>query len=179
MLVVLDRMLPDGDGLNWLTDLRAAGNRIPILILTARDSIADRVAGLNNGADDYVVKPFSLDELLARIRALLRRDAHPTSASLAVGDLTVDLLTRAARRAQVTLELQNRQLELLIYLMRHPNQIVTREMISRDVWKESTTTWTNVIEVHVNQLRKQLERSGGPPILHTIRGQGYLLGDRP
>ena len=178
-LVILDLMLPDGNGLDWLTELRASGNRTPVMVLTARDSIKDRVTGLDGGADDYLVKPFSLVELLARIRALLRRDAHPTSTELAVGDLSVDLLSRIATRASIPLELQSRQFELLVYLMRHANQVATREMISRGGWKEATATWTNVIEVHVNQLRKQLERSGGPSVLHTIRGKGYLLGDQP
>jgi DNA-binding response OmpR family regulator len=178
-MIVLDLMLPDGDGLAWLSELRASGNRTPCLILTARDTIPDRVAGLDRGADDYLVKPFALDELLARIRALHRRQENPSAVVLTVGDLSVDLLARTAIRGGVALELQNRQFELLVYLLRHANQIVTRQMISHDVWKESTTTWTNVIEVHVNQLRKQLERSGGPSILHTVRGKGYLLGDAP
>jgi DNA-binding response OmpR family regulator len=178
-IVVLDLMLPDGDGLVWLSELRARGNRTPCLILTARDSISDRVAGLDRGADDYLVKPFALDELLARLRALHRRQENPSAAVLTVGDLSVDLLSRTAVRGGVALELQNRQFELLVFLLRHANQIVTRQMISHDVWKESTTTWTNVIEVHVNQLRKQLERSGGPSLLHTVRGKGYLLGDAP
>ncbi len=178
-IVVLDLMLPDGDGLVWLSELRARGNRTPCLILTARDTIPDRVAGLDRGADDYLVKPFALDELLARIRALHRRQENPSAAVLTVGDLSVDLLARTAIRGGIALELQNRQFELLVYLLRHANQIVTRQMISQDVWKESTTTWTNVIEVHVNQLRKQLERSGGPSLLHTVRGKGYLLGDAP
>lgn len=176
-LVVLDLMLPDGDGLDWLSELRAQGNQTPFLILTARDSIPDRVAGLDRGADDYLVKPFALDELLARIRALLRREAQHTPSALTVGDLSADLITRTATRAGILLELQNRQFELLVYLMQHPNEIVSRQMISQDVWKEPNATWTNVIEVHINHLRKQLERSAGPEILHTIRGKGYLLGD--
>ena len=178
-LILLDLMLPDGNGLDWLRDLRAAGDRTPVLVLTARDAIDDRVAGLDTGADDYLVKPFALDELLARIRALLRRDSTPAATSLSVGSLTVDLLARTASRDSEPLALQNRQLELLVYLMQHANQVVTREMIARDVWKEPTATWTNVIEVHINQLRKQLERPGQPILLHTVRGQGYLLGDGP
>jgi two-component system copper resistance phosphate regulon response regulator CusR len=178
-LVVLDLMLPDGSGLDWLAEVRATNSRIPVLILTARDAISDRVAGLDAGADDYLVKPFALDELLARIRALLRREARPVSNRLTVGSLEVDLLARTASRDGCRLELQNRQLELLIFLMRHVNEVVSREMIAKEVWKESTATWTNVIEVHVTQLRKQLEGSGRPPILHTIRGRGYLLGDAP
>lgn len=178
-LVVLDLMLPDGSGLDWLSQRRAEGCRTPVLILTARDAVPDRVAGLNSGADDYLVKPFSLDELLARIRAQLRRDANPSSHLLSVGPLTVNLLTRMATRDGIPLELQNRQLELLLLLMRNANEVVSREMIAREVWKEPTATWTNVIEVHVTQLRKQLEGNGRPPILHTVRGRGYVLGDAP
>lgn len=178
-LVILDLMLPDGSGLDWLAEIRSSGNRVPVLILTAKDSIRDRISGLDQGADDYLVKPFSLDELLARIRALLRRDANPSSATMTVADLCVDLIHRTAVRGKTTLSLQNRQLELLIYLLRHVNQIVTRDMIARDVWKEPTVTWTNVIEVHINQLRKQLNRAGDAPLLHTVRGQGYVLGDAP
>lgn len=178
-LVVLDLMLPDGSGLNWLTKIRGETRRTPVIILTARDTIPDRVAGLDAGADDYLVKPFSLDEFLARIRALLRRDANPSSNLMSVGSLTVDLLTRVATRDGIPLDLQNRQFELLLLLMRHANQVVTREMIARDVWKEATATWTNVIEVHITQLRKQLERQGRPAILHTVRGKGYLLGEVP
>jgi DNA-binding response OmpR family regulator len=178
-LVILDLMLPDGNGLDWLAEIRAANHRTPVLILTARDAVSDRVAGLDTGADDYLVKPFSLDELLARLRALLRRDASPASNLLSVGSLTVDLLTRVATRDGEPLDLQNRQLELLILLMRHANEVVSREMIAREVWKEPTATWTNVIEVHIAQLRKQLERPGRPAILHTVRRRGYLLGDAP
>lgn len=177
--VILDLMLPDGNGLDWLAELRTGGDQTPVLILTARDSVPDRVTGLDKGADDYLIKPFAIDELLARVRALLRRRSQPSAAVLTVGDLTVDLLSRTATRASLILELQNRQFELLVFLMRNAQQVVTREMISREVWKESTATWTNVIEVHINQLRKQLERSKGPAILHTVRGQGYLLGDPP
>lgn len=178
-LVVLDLMLPDGSGLNWLMELRAVGNTTPVLVLTARDSIEDRVVGLDAGADDYLVKPFSLDELMARIRALLRREPHADRALRSFGDLTVDLVSRTAHRGSEMLSLQNRQLELLTYLMAHGNQVVTREMIARDVWKEPTATWTNVIEVQINQLRKKLEQPGRSAILHTVRGQGYLLGEIP
>jgi DNA-binding response OmpR family regulator len=178
-LVILDLMLPDGSGLDWLARLRSANHRTPVLIVTARDAVSDRVTGLDTGADDYLVKPFSLDELLARLRALLRRNTSPASNLLTFGPLTVDLLARVAKRDGDPLELQNRQLELLIFLMRHANEVVSREMIAREVWKEPTATWTNVIEVHVTQLRKQLERQGKPAILHTVRGRGYRLGDAP
>ncbi|WP_146374288.1 response regulator transcription factor [Symmachiella macrocystis] len=178
-LIVLDLMLPDGSGLDWLGSLRASGDNTPVLILTARDTIEDRVSGLDGGADDYLVKPFALDELLARIRALLRREAQSSRTVLTWGDLNVDLTSRTALRGDKPILLQNRQLELLAYFMSHANQVVTREMIARDVWKESTATWTNVIEVQINQLQKKLERPGQPIILHTVRGQGYLLGDAP
>lgn len=178
-LVVLDLMLPDGSGLEWLKMLRAAGNRVPVLILTARDSIEDRVAGLDTGADDYLVKPFALDELLARIRALLRRDTRGTEREYSFRDLTVDLVARTVFRGSRSITMQNRQLELLAYLISHANQIVTRDMIARDVWKESTATWTNVIEVQINQLRKKIEEPDLPGLLHTVRGEGYVLGDPP
>jgi len=178
-LILLDLMLPDGSGLDWLSGLRAAGDHTPVLVLTARDTIEDRVSGLDGGADDYLVKPFALDELLARIRALLRREALTSRTVLTLGDLTINLASRTANRGTKPISLQNRQLELLAYLISHENQVVTREMIARDVWKESTATWTNVIEVQINQLRKKLEQPGLPIILHTVRGQGYLLGDAP
>ena len=176
-LVILDLMLPDGNGLDWLAKLRANRNAVPVLVLTARDSIRDRVEGLDQGADDYLIKPFALDELLARVRALLRREDRSASSSLSVGDLQVDLVTRSVFRGKRTIELQARQFELLVFLMMHAGQIVTREMIAANVWKEPSATWTNVIEVHVNQLRKKLESLDRPAILHTVRGKGYRLGD--
>jgi DNA-binding response OmpR family regulator len=178
-LVVLDLMLPDGAGMEWLSQQRSAGIAMPVLVLTARDAIEDRVAGLDAGADDYLVKPFALDELMARIRALLRRDSRSGRTILYYGNVTVDLVARTARRGSELIPLQNRQLELLAYLIAHANEVVTREMIAREVWKETTATWTNVIEVQINQLRKKLDTPGQPPILHTVRGQGYLLGDVP
>ncbi len=178
-LVVLDLMLPDGSGLDWLSELRARGIATPVLVLTARDAIEDRVSGLDTGADDYLVKPFALDELMARIRALLRRDAHSPRPILSYGNVTVDLVARTAYRSSELIPLQNRQLELLAYLIAHADQVVTRDMIAREVWKETTATWTNVIEVQINQLRKKLDTPGDPSILHTVRGQGYLLGDAP
>jgi DNA-binding response OmpR family regulator len=149
------------------------------LILTARDAVEDRVAGLDTGADDYLIKPFSLEELVARVRALVRREQRTHSTVLHYGDLTANLMSRTATRAGEQLLLQNRQFELLVYLMKHVNEIVTREMIARDVWKEPTATWTNVIEVQINQLRKKLEIYGRPAILHTLRNKGYVLGDSP
>jgi len=176
-LVILDLMLPDGNGLDWLSNLRASGNSVSVLVLTARDSISDRVHGLDQGADDYLIKPFAFDELLARVRALLRRENRSVSSLLSVADLRVNLVARSVFRGNELIELQPRQFELLAFLMMHAGQIVTREMIAASVWKESSAMWTNVIEVHVNQLRKKLESPDRPAILHTVRGQGYRLGD--
>ena len=178
-IVVLDLMLPDGSGVELVARLRREGFRRPILILTARDSVDDRVEGLDAGADDYLVKPFSFTELLARLRALLRRGSLEHHAIIRVDDLEIDLLKRAAIRGGHQLDLSNRQFELLSYLMQHAHSVVSRDMIARDVWKEATATWTNVIEVHIAQLRRKIERADWPPILHTVRGQGYLLGKIP
>jgi two-component system copper resistance phosphate regulon response regulator CusR len=178
-LIVLDLMLPDGSGIDLLRQFRGQGIWQPILVLTARDSVDDRVEGLDAGADDYLVKPFSFNELLARLRALLRRRSLERQAVLCVEGLEIDLLRRVASRDGRALELSNRQFELLTYLMQNAHAVVTREMIARDVWKESTATWTNVIEVHIAQLRRKIERPDLPTILHTVRGQGYQLGSSP
>ena len=176
-LVILDLMLPDGNGLDWLKRQRESGAAVPVLVLTARDSVSDRVHGLDQGADDYLTKPFAFNELLARVRALLRRDARSGTATLSVADLQLNLVARTVFRGSERIELQLRQFELLAYLMTHSGQIVTRDMIAANVWKEPSATWTNVIEVHVNQLRKKLESPDRPALLHTVRGKGYRLGD--
>ncbi len=176
-LIVLDLLLPDGSGIDLLRQIRAQGGGQPILILTARDSVDDRIQGLDAGADDYLVKPFSFNELLARLRALLRRRSLDQQSLLSVEGLEVDLLRRLAFREGRSLELSNRQFELLTYLMQNAHTVVSREMIARDVWKESTATWTNVIEVHIAQLRRKVERPDLPTILHTVRGHGYQLGN--
>ncbi len=175
-LIVLDLMLPDGSGIDLLRHFRGQGIWQPVLILTARDSVDDRVQGLDAGADDYLVKPFSFNELLARLRALLRRRSLEQQSVLYVEGLEIDLLRRVALRDGRPLELSNRQFELLTYLMQNAHAVVTREMIARDVWKEPTATWTNVIEVHIAQLRRKIERPGSPTLLHTVRGQGYQFG---
>lgn len=179
-LVILDIMLPDGNGLDWLSAVRRDKNDVPVLLLTARDSIEDRVTGLDCGADDYLIKPFSIDELLARMRALLRRPSAETPKEVLTvqfQDIQADLMSRTVLRSGRSIELQPRQFELLVFLMQNKNQIVTREMIAANVWKQSDATWTNVIEVHINHLRKKLELPGSTPILQTVRGQGYRLGD--
>ena len=149
------------------------------MIVTARDSLEDRVIGLDSGADDYIVKPFAFAELVARLRALLRRNFVANETVLRYDNLECDLLARTVKRGGEEIELTRRQFELLEYLLRHKDEIVTREMLARDVWKAATATWTNVIEVQMNQLRKWVARDGWKPIIHTARGEGYRLGDQP
>jgi DNA-binding response OmpR family regulator len=175
--VILDLMLPGRDGLRVLHDLRAKGFTRPVLILTARDSLEDKVLGLDSGADDYLVKPFAFAELLARLRALLRRDVSGRELVLRADDLEVDLLARRVVRDGVELDLTKREYELLEYLLRHKNSVVTREMIARDVWKEVTGVPTNAIDVYVTLLRKKVERPGSRQLIHTMRGVGYALRD--
>jgi two-component system copper resistance phosphate regulon response regulator CusR len=175
--MVLDLMLPGRDGIRVLRDLRANGFTRPVLILTARDTIEDKVLGLDTGADDYLVKPFAFAELLARLRALLRREVSSRDLFLRADDLEVDLLARRVVRDGVELDLTKREYELLEYLLRHKNSVVTREMISRDVWKEVTGVPTNAIDVYVTLLRKKVERPGARQLIHTLRGVGYSLRD--
>lgn len=177
--IVLDVMLPDRDGLSFLRELRSQGVQTPMLIVTARDAVEDRVAGLDSGADDYVVKPFSFAELLARLRAVLRRAGTNVESVMRVGDLELDLLSRKVMRAQQPIELTQRQFDLLACLLRHAGQPVSREVIAHEVWQESTATWTNVIEVQINHLRRKIERPGWPALLRTIRGEGYVIETPP
>jgi two-component system copper resistance phosphate regulon response regulator CusR len=175
--IVLDLMLPGRDGLKVLRDLRSQGFTRPVLILTARDAVEDRVAGLDCGADDYLVKPFAFAELVARLRALLRRDVSGRELILRADDLEIDLLSRRVVRAGVELDLTKREYELLEYLIRHKNSAVTRDMIAREVWKEVTGSPTNAIDVYVTLLRKKVERPGARQLIHTVRGVGYALRD--
>ena len=175
--ILLDLQLPDGDGLQLLTDIRGEGLALPVLIMSARDSLEDRVLGLDSGADDYLVKPVAFAELLARLRSLLRRNVVAETV-LRCESLQMDLLSRKVSRNGETLELTRREFELVEYFLRHKNEVVTREMLARDVWKASTATWTNVIEVQVKSLRNKIERPGWDKLLYTIRGEGYLLGQK-
>jgi DNA-binding response OmpR family regulator len=175
--IVLDLMLPGRDGLKVLRDLRGQGFARPVLILTARDAVEDRVTGLDGGADDYLVKPFAHAELLARLRALLRRDVSGRELILRADDLEIDLLARRVVRNGVELDLTKREYELLEYLLRHKNSAVTRDMIAREVWKEATGALTNAIDVYVTLLRKKVERPGARQLIHTVRGVGYALRD--
>jgi DNA-binding response OmpR family regulator len=175
--MILDLMLPGRDGIQVLRDVRAKGFTRPVLILTARDTLEDKVLGLDTGADDYLVKPFAFAELLARLRALLRRDVSGRDLYLRADDLEVDLLARRVVRDGIELDLTKREYELLEYLLRHKNSAVTREMISRDVWKDVTGVPNNAIDVYVTMLRKKIERPGSRQLIHTLRGVGYALRD--
>jgi DNA-binding response OmpR family regulator len=175
--IVLDLMLPGRSGLEVLSDLRANGYTKPILILTARDAIEDRVSGLDRGADDYLVKPFAFAELLARIRALFRRDVSGRELMLRADDLEIYLLGHRVVRDGVEIDLTRREYELLEFLVRHKNATVTRDMIGRDVWKETSGALTNTIDVYINALRKKVEQPGKRQLIHTVRGVGYALRD--
>ncbi len=173
-LVILDLGLPRLDGVEVCRRLRAASD-VPILILTARSETGDRVEGLDSGADDYLVKPFERQELLARLRALMRRRPPRGSASLVVGDLVLNPDTREVRRGEREIELTNREFELLEYLMRNERLVISRERLLEEVWGYDPAAMTNTIDVFVSNLRRKLEEGGEPRLLHTKRGAGYVL----
>ena len=173
--MVLDLMLPGRDGLQVLADLKQAGKALPVIILTARDTVEDRVRGLDSGADDYLVKPFAFAELLARLRVLLRRGRQDRETVLRAGDLEMDLLERRVTRGGAAIVLTHREFEVLEYLLRHKNQIVSRDMLGRDVWHEPGYALTNVIDVYMTLLRRKVERPGQAALLQTLRGIGYRL----
>jgi two-component system, OmpR family, response regulator MprA len=173
-LVVLDVHLPGVDGLEVCRRLRAGGD-VPVLMLTARDEVADRVAGLDAGADDYLVKPFAVDELLARVRALLRRRTPTTGGELRLADLTLDPATRIVRRGGRALTLTPKEFDLLALFMQHPRQVLTRELLFERVWGYDFDGQSNVLDVYVGHLRAKLEAEGAPRLLHTVRGVGYAL----
>src|SRR4029079_11865456 len=168
---------PERDGLDVLRSLRHDGFTKPILILTARDTIEDRVQGLDSWADDYLPTPLAFAELLARIRALLRRDVVNRDLCLKADDLEMNLVTRVITRGGVEIDLTRREFELLEFLLRNKNTAVTRDMIAREVWKEGTGTLTNTIDVYITLLRKKIERPGKRTLIHTVRGVGYALRD--
>lgn len=173
-LVVLDWMLPGMDGLEVCKRLRSMG-KLPILMLTAKDSVNDRVQGLDAGADDYMVKPFNLDELMARIRALLRRTQAPKQKSYTFGDLVLDTGTRRAQRGDRVIDLTAKEYELLELFMRNPRQVLTSEMIYDNVWGYDFGGESNIIEVYVRYLRQKLEEGKEARLLHTVRGMGYVM----
>lgn len=178
-MILLDWMLPGRDGIQVLTTIRKRGLDTPVLLLTARDTLQDRVHGLNSGADDYLVKPFAFAELLARIRAMLRRGRTKDSLHLGVGDLEMDLVTRKVSRSGQVVDLTTREFELLEYLMRHENQVVPRDTLARDVWKETMrgTPLNNVIDVHIARLRRKVDQEHQSKLIHTVRGVGFMLRD--
>jgi two-component system OmpR family response regulator len=179
--MVLDRMLPDLDGLSLLKSARAAGVASPAILLTALGSIDERVTGLRAGADDYLVKPFSFEELEARIEAILRRPADAAAAfetTLRVGDLTLDLIGRSATRGARRIPLQPREFQILEYLMRRAGRVVTRTMLLEGVWDYRFDPRTNVIDVHVSRLRRKIDAEGERPLIRTVRGAGYMIADR-
>ncbi len=176
-LVVLDLMLPGRSGLDILATLRTRDRGIPVLILTARDTVQDRVVGLDTGADDYLVKPFAFPELAARIRALLRRGRAEPVSRLRVSDLELDVSARCVTRGGRDLELTAREFELLEYLLRNRGRVVSREMLARDVWKETdrATPLDNVIDVHIARLRRKVDDAFESKLIHTVRGVGFII----
>jgi heavy metal response regulator len=174
-MIILDLMLPKMDGLEVLTRLRDKKVSTPILLLTAKDAVDDKVAGLNKGADDYLTKPFAFSELLARIRSLLRRGQAETQTDLKVGDLILDMVSHKVSRNGEEIELTGKEYSLLEYFMRNEGKVLTRTMIAEHVWDYNFDTFTNVIDVYVNHLRKKIDKKYPAKLLHTLRGVGYVM----
>jgi len=173
--IILDLMLPGRGGLEVLGELRKQGKNTPVLILTARDSLQDRVTGLDRGADDYLTKPFALDELRARVRALLRRGKSGASTILEFSDLSMDLVGRSVRRGKRSVELTQKEFALLEYFLRNPRRVLTRTSIAEHVWDYNFDWGSNVVDVFVNGVRRKLEESKENRLIHTLRGVGYVL----
>ena len=174
-LIILDIMLPKVDGLEVLSQLRVQGSDVPILLLTAKDAVDDRVAGLNKGADDYLTKPFAFSELLARVRVLLRRGKAEVKTILQIADLTLDLVSHKVIRGGDVIELTGKEYSLLEYFMRNQDKVLTRTMIAEHVWDYNFDTFTNVIDVYINHLRKKIDKDRQNKLLHTLRGVGYIM----
>jgi DNA-binding response OmpR family regulator len=174
-VILLDLNMPDLDGLAVLKRLREGGDQVPVCVLSARDEIDDRVRGLQAGADDYVVKPFALEEVVARLHALLRRRTAGEDEALAVGDLRLDPRTRSARRGERDLDLTRREFELLQLFLRHPGEVLDRRRLHEEVWGYTFDPGTNVADVFVGYVRRKLETGGEPRVLHTVRGIGFVL----
>jgi two-component system copper resistance phosphate regulon response regulator CusR len=179
-LIILDLMLPGRDGTEILGTIRKTDIRTPVLILTARDAVEDKILGLDLGADDYLVKPFAFPEMTARIRALLRRGRSDPATKLTLADLEMDLLKRTVLRGRQVLMLTAKEFELLEYLLRNQGHVVTRDMLARDVWKETVraTPLDNVIDVHIGRLRKKVDEPFARRLLHTVRGVGFILAEK-
>ncbi len=174
-LVILDVMLPKRDGLSILQEMRKHTLHVPVLMLTARDTVADKVTGLDRGADDYLTKPFAFEELLARIRALLRRGSPLSPSTLSVADLELDLVSREVTRAGTRIELTAKEFALLEFFLRHTGRVLSRALIAQHVWGVDFDTFTNVIDVYVNYLRKKIDAGFPTKLIHTVRGVGYVI----
>jgi DNA-binding response OmpR family regulator len=175
-LILLDLLLPDCDGLEVCRNLRRRGVRAKVLMLTALNSTKDKISGLDSGADDYLPKPFDFDELIARVRALLRRGDASEARYLRCDDLELDLYSRVAKRGGTTIELSNREFALLEYLMRNPDRVLSRTQISEKVWDMNFDLTSNVVDVYISALRKKLDSGPGRQLIHTVKGVGYRLG---
>jgi heavy metal response regulator len=178
-IIILDVMLPARDGIEVCRTLRRRGLRTPILMLTAKDAVEDRVRGLDSGADDYLVKPFAFAELLARLRAVTRRQPAMLGSVLQIGDLILDTATRKVSRAGTDLELTTKEYAILEYLVRHPNQVLTRTMIAEHVWNYDFDNASNVIDVHIRNLRRKIDDPFPTKLIQTVRGAGYRISARP
>ncbi|MGD0354616.1 MAG: response regulator transcription factor [Dehalococcoidia bacterium] len=174
-LVILDIMLPKKDGIVVCQELRAKQVSMPVLMLTAKDSIEDRVKGLDSGADDYLTKPFAFSELLARVRALMRRDMIFKTPKMQVGDLVMDTLTREVRKGQRKIELTAKEYSILEYFMRHPNMVVTRTMLEEGAWNYDFDSLSNIVDVYIRRLRSKIDDEGKDSLIQTLRGAGYRL----
>jgi DNA-binding response OmpR family regulator len=174
-LIILDIMLPKKDGIEICRELRAKKVNTPVLMLTAKDTVEDRVKGLDTGADDYLVKPFAFNELLARVRALLRREGMSKSPELRVGELTLNTLTRQVWRGQRPIELTTKEYVILEYFMRHPNVVVTRTMLEEHAWDYDFDSLSNLVDVYIRRLRRKIDTEGEDSLIQTVRGAGYRL----
>ncbi len=174
-MIILDLMLPGLDGITLCKKLKEQGNNTPILMLTAREAVKDRVIGLDAGADDYMTKPFAFEELLARVRVILRKRPVTQELKLEIGDLVLDLITHKVKRGGDDIELTTKEYALLEFLMRNAGNIVTRTMIAEHVWDINFETFTNVIDVYINYLRNKIDRDHDEKLIHTVRGRGYVL----
>ena len=174
-LIILDIMMPKADGLTVLRKIRRAGNNVPVLLLTAKDAVSDRVEGLDAGADDYLTKPYAFSELLARIRALLRRQGGVKSDVLTAGDLVLELSTKKVMRGETEIELSSKEFALLEALMRNKGQVLSRSQLETRVWDYSFTGGSNVIDVYIRYLRKKIDDPFPEKLIHTVRGSGYVL----